>query len=105
MLPYHRRECYRCASIYTGQRNSAFVFTLYQQLKKNSTGNLFYSPYSISTAIGMTYAEQPGTPKTDEQRAVLHFTAGSAPPGVQSTCARHASPDKMPRAQTARASV
>jgi len=43
--------------------NSAFVFTLYQQLKKNSTGNLFYSPYSISTAIGMTYAEQPGTPK------------------------------------------
>jgi len=40
--------------------NSAFVFTLYQQLKKNSTGNLFYSPYSISTAIGMTYAGAAG---------------------------------------------
>jgi serpin B len=35
--------------------NSAFAFTLYQALKGNE-GNLFYSPYSISAALAMTYA-------------------------------------------------
>jgi serpin B len=35
--------------------NSAFAFNLYQLLKKQD-GNLFYSPYSISEALAMTYA-------------------------------------------------
>jgi serpin B len=35
--------------------NSAFAFNLYQQLKSEE-GNLFYSPYSISLALAMTYA-------------------------------------------------
>jgi len=35
--------------------NSAFAFELYQQLKQEE-GNLFYSPYSISLALAMTYA-------------------------------------------------
>ena len=35
--------------------NSAFAFDLYQALKDNE-GNLFYSPWSISTAMAMTYA-------------------------------------------------
>lgn len=34
--------------------NSAFAFDLYQQLK-DKEGNLFYSPYSISLALAMTY--------------------------------------------------
>ena len=34
--------------------NSAFAFDLYQQLK-DEEGNLFYSPYSISLALAMTY--------------------------------------------------
>src|SRR3990172_7685648 len=35
--------------------NNAFAFTLYQMLRQ-AEGNLFYSPYSISEALGMTYA-------------------------------------------------
>jgi serpin B len=35
--------------------NNAFAFDLYQELKSEE-GNLFYSPYSISMALAMTYA-------------------------------------------------
>jgi serpin B len=35
--------------------NSAFAFELYQALKETD-GNLFYSPFSISLALAMTYA-------------------------------------------------
>jgi len=35
--------------------NSAFAFDLYQSLSEQD-GNLFYSPYSISAALAMTYA-------------------------------------------------
>ena len=34
--------------------NSAFAFDLYQ-LFREEDGNLFYSPYSISLALAMTY--------------------------------------------------
>jgi serpin B len=51
--------------------NSAFALDLYQQLKTND-GNLFYSPYSISLALAMTYAGARG--ETEEQMAdALHF--------------------------------
>lgn len=35
--------------------NNMFAFELYSKLK-NRSGNLFFSPYSISTALAMTYA-------------------------------------------------
>jgi serpin B len=51
--------------------NSAFAFELYRALK-GEEGNLFYSPYSISLALAMTYAGARG--ETEEQMAdVLHF--------------------------------
>ena len=51
--------------------NSAFAFELYQALK-GKEGNLFYSPYSISLALAMTYAGARG--ETAEQMAdTLHF--------------------------------
>jgi serpin B len=46
--------------------NSAFAFELYQELKQKE-GNLFYSPYSISLALAMTYAGARG--ETAEQMA------------------------------------
>ncbi len=46
--------------------NSAFAFELYQALRKEE-GNLFYSPYSISLALAMTYAGARG--ETAEQMA------------------------------------
>ena len=50
----------------------AFAFDLYQALR-GVEGNLFFSPYSISTALAMTYAGAAG--ETAGQMAdVLHFT-------------------------------
>jgi len=52
--------------------NSAFAFDLYQALREED-GNLFYSPYSISLALVMTYAGARG--ETAQQMAdTLHFT-------------------------------
>ena len=52
--------------------NTAYALDLYEKLKE-SEGNLFFSPYSISTALAMTYAGARGN--TEKQMAkVLHFT-------------------------------
>ena len=52
--------------------NSAFAFDLYQTLSAED-GNLFYSPYSISLALAMTYAGARG--ETEQQMAkTLQFT-------------------------------
>jgi serpin B len=52
--------------------NSAFAFDLYQALREEE-GNLFYSPYSISLALAMTYAGARG--ETERQMAdTLNFT-------------------------------
>jgi serpin B len=51
--------------------NSAFAFDLYRELS-DGTGNLFYSPYSISAALAMTYAGARG--ETEQQMAdTLHY--------------------------------
>jgi len=51
--------------------NTEFALDLYQQLKQED-GNLFYSPYSLSLALAMTYAGAEG--ETEQQMAdVLHF--------------------------------
>lgn len=51
--------------------NNAFALELYAKLRQGQ-GNLFFSPYSISTALAMTYAGARG--ETDRQMArVLHF--------------------------------
>jgi serpin B len=51
--------------------NTAFALDLYGQLK-SSPGNLFFSPYSISTALAMTYAGARGDTEMQMGR-VLHF--------------------------------
>jgi serpin B len=49
-----------------------FAFDLYAQLR-GGDGNLFYSPYSLSTALAMTYGGARGLTAT-QMAAVLHFT-------------------------------
>jgi len=62
--------------------NTEFAFDLYAKLKddpdiKEDGGNLFFSPYSISTALAMTWAGARGL--TEKQMAeVLHFTLPQA---------------------------
>ena len=54
------------------EKNIAFALDLYGKLKEKE-GNLFFSPYSISTALAMTYAGARGN--TEKQMSeVLHFT-------------------------------
>jgi serpin B len=52
--------------------NSAFAFDLYRALADNS-GNIFFSPYSISAALAMTYAGAE-TVTEEEMADVLNFT-------------------------------
>lgn len=52
--------------------NSGFAFDLYRAVRTED-GNLFYSPYSISLALAMTYAGARN--QTEEQMAeTLHYT-------------------------------
>lgn len=52
--------------------NDAFALDLYAKLESESKGNLFFSPYSVSTALAMTYAGAKGKTAT-EMVSVLHF--------------------------------
>jgi serine protease inhibitor len=54
------------------EANNQFTFDLYKQLSKNDDGNIFYSPYSISAALAMTYEGGKGT-TADEIESVFHF--------------------------------
>jgi serpin B len=51
-----------------------FAFDLYAKLRSQK-GNQFFSPYSISTALAMTYAGARGQ-TADEMARTLHFTLG-----------------------------
>ena len=51
--------------------NDQFALDLYSQLK-NSEGNIFFSPYSISTALAMVYDGARGK-TADEIQSVFHF--------------------------------
>ncbi len=57
--------------------NTEFALDLYRKLR-TVEGNLFFSPYSISTALAMTYAGARGN--TEAQMAkTLHFTLDQKP--------------------------
>ena len=53
------------------QGNTEFALALYQQLRTEE-GNLFFSPYSISSALAMTYAGARGNTQVEMAQA-LHF--------------------------------
>ncbi len=56
--------------------NTAFALDLYRQLH-NQEENLFYSPYSISVALAMTYAGAAGQTGT-EMAETMHFSLDQA---------------------------
>ena len=52
--------------------NAAFACDLYARLKTRAKGNLFFSPYSVSTALAMTYAGAAGNTAA-QMKKVLRF--------------------------------
>ncbi|MGD0813231.1 MAG: serpin family protein [Verrucomicrobiota bacterium] len=52
--------------------NTAFAFDLYARLS-GTPGNMFFSPYSISTCLAVTYAGARGNTET-QMSQVLHFS-------------------------------
>jgi len=52
--------------------NNGFAFDLYSELAKSEKGNIFYSPYSISAALAMTYEGARGKTAA-EMKSVFHF--------------------------------
>jgi serpin B len=74
--------------------NTAFALDLYRQLTAGHTGNLFFSPHSVSTALAMTYAG--AADETARQMAgTLHYTL----PGER----LHAAFERLARSLDARA--
>jgi serpin B len=62
------------------EANTKFAYVLYQTLKsdkENMDQNIFFSPYSISTALALTYEGAKGT-TADEIRSVFHFPENDA---------------------------
>lgn len=53
----------------------SFAVDLYKKIAAGTDGNLFFSPFSISTALAMTYAGARGNTGT-QMASVLHFTLG-----------------------------
>lgn len=56
------------------QGNTAFALDLYQQLRSED-GNIFYSPYSISAALAMTYGGARGNTAAEIEQ-VMHYNLG-----------------------------
>ncbi len=60
------------AAVYSvAEANNKFAFELYGKLSSGE-GNVFFSPYSISTALAMTYEGAKGK-TAEEMQSVLHF--------------------------------
>jgi serpin B len=56
---------------------NTFSVDLYRKLSSENAGNLFFSPYSISTALAMTYGGARGD-TAEEMNRVLHFGGQNA---------------------------
>ncbi|XP_050687471.1 leukocyte elastase inhibitor-like isoform X1 [Eriocheir sinensis] len=66
--PYANQEAVR--DLAASQNN--FTRDLYMKLAAGGSGNLFFSPFSIMTALGMTYAGAGGNTE-QEMRSVMHL--------------------------------
>jgi serine protease inhibitor len=54
------------------EANNNFAFDAYKKIIESEEGNIFYSPYSISSALAMTYEGAEGE-TAEEIKSVFHF--------------------------------
>ncbi len=59
------------------EANGRFAFTLYRRLADTMDDNVFFSPLSISTALGMVYAGAGGDTKSQIKRVLSFNNLGS----------------------------
>jgi serine protease inhibitor len=62
---------------------NAFAFELYRAITAEQTGNLIYSPYSISMAFAMVYAGARGQTEAQMMEVLQALAAGQTPPRLQ----------------------
>lgn len=55
--------------------NNMFAFDLFQKLSEKETGNIFFSPLSLTSALGMTYAGANSETQSQIEK-VFHFPHG-----------------------------
>ncbi len=59
------------------KNNNDFAFDMFRELQKDQNENIFFSPYSISQALVMTYAGAKESTKT-QMASALHFDANDS---------------------------
>ncbi len=69
-----RAQQYQGAEI--AQANAGFAFDIYGELRKSQSGNFFYSPHSISSALGMTMAGARGQTAAEMARTLRYDALG-----------------------------
>uniref|UniRef100_A0A131XCN2 Putative serpin n=1 Tax=Hyalomma excavatum TaxID=257692 RepID=A0A131XCN2_9ACAR len=69
--------------------NNQFGFRLLDQIPVSSETNLFYSPYSVSTAMAMAYVGARGETQLDLHETLGYSSVGLTPDHVPSAHAQH----------------
>lgn len=72
LVGHLRAEPTRADKLATTEANNAFAFDLFGHLQKEAAGNLFLSPYSVSSALAMTLTGARGNTESQMAKA-LHF--------------------------------
>ncbi|KAK8772602.1 hypothetical protein V5799_024161 [Amblyomma americanum] len=82
--------------------NNQFGFRLLHKIPVSSEVNLFFSPYSVSTAMAMAYVGSRGETQHDLHQALSYSTAGLTPDHVPSAHAQHTHLLRAPSNSTVR---
>uniref|UniRef100_G3MLS9 Serpin domain-containing protein n=1 Tax=Amblyomma maculatum TaxID=34609 RepID=G3MLS9_AMBMU len=80
--------------------NNEFGFRLLQKIPASSEVNIFFSPYSVSTALTMAYAGARGETQHELYESLAYAAVGLAPDHVYNAQAQHTQVLKSPSSST-----
>lgn len=84
------------------EANNQFAFRLLQKIPASSEVNLFFSPYSVSTALAMTYVGARDETQHELHESLGYSSAGLTPDNVPSAHAQHTHLLRQPSNSTVR---